>query len=65
MAALRALECLVEARPVTAVAASHMSQPALSHQISALERELGTAVVARLFPFSLRQRHRHQPGGML
>lgn len=52
MATLRALECLValvDARSVTAAAASlHMSQPALSHQISGLERELGTAVVERL-----------------
>jgi DNA-binding transcriptional LysR family regulator len=52
MATLRALECLValvEARSVTAAAAAlHMSQPALSHQISGLERELGTAVVERL-----------------
>ncbi|MFB9838544.1 LysR family transcriptional regulator [Actinoallomurus acaciae] len=52
MATLRALECLValvDARSVTAAAAAlHMSQPALSHQISALERELGTPVVERL-----------------
>lgn len=40
---------LVDARSVTAAAAAlHMSQPALSHQISGLERELGTAVVERL-----------------
>ncbi|MGH6656769.1 MAG: LysR family transcriptional regulator [Actinocrinis sp.] len=52
MATFRALECLValvEARSVTgAAAALHMSQPALSHQIAALERELKTPVVERL-----------------
>jgi DNA-binding transcriptional LysR family regulator len=52
MATLRALECLValiEAGSVTeAAAALHMSQPALSHQIAALEREVGTPVVERL-----------------
>jgi DNA-binding transcriptional LysR family regulator len=52
MATLRALECLValvEAGSVTnAAAALHLSQPALSHQISALEKEIGTPVVERL-----------------
>jgi DNA-binding transcriptional LysR family regulator len=52
MTTLRALECLValvEAGSVTgAAAALHMSQPALSHQIAALEKELGTPVVHRL-----------------
>lgn len=52
MATLRALECLValvDAGSVTgAAAALHMSQPALSHQIAALEKELRTPVVHRL-----------------
>jgi DNA-binding transcriptional LysR family regulator len=52
MATFRALECLValvETGSVTkAAAALHMSQPALSHQIAALEHELGTPVVERL-----------------
>ncbi|HEX3792109.1 MAG TPA: LysR family transcriptional regulator [Pseudonocardiaceae bacterium] len=52
MATLRALECLValvETGSVTGAAASlQMSQPALSHQIAALEKELGTPVVHRL-----------------
>jgi len=52
MATLRALECfvaVVEFGSVTEAAARlHMSQPALSHQIVALERELGTPVVERL-----------------
>lgn len=40
---------LVETGSVTkAAAALHMSQPALSHQIASLERELGTPVVERL-----------------
>ncbi len=40
---------LVEAGSVTGAAGElHMSQPALSHQIAALERELGTPVVERL-----------------
>ena len=52
MVSLRALQCLaaiVEWGSLTRAAAKlHMSQPALSHQIAALERELGTPVVERL-----------------
>jgi DNA-binding transcriptional LysR family regulator len=52
MATLRALECLValvdEGSVTKAAGVLHMSQPALSHQIAALERELGTPVVERL-----------------
>jgi DNA-binding transcriptional LysR family regulator len=52
MTTLRTLECLVavvEHRSVgRAAAALYMSQPALSHQIASLERELGSAVVERL-----------------
>jgi DNA-binding transcriptional LysR family regulator len=52
MTTLRTLECLVavlEHRSVSrAAAALFMSQPALSHQIASLERELGTPVVERL-----------------
>lgn len=52
MPTLRALECLVavlEFGSVTEAAARlHLSQPALSHQIAALERELGTPVLQRL-----------------
>ena len=52
MTTLRALECLValvDNGSVTgAAAALQLSQPALSHQIAALERELGTPVVHRL-----------------
>jgi DNA-binding transcriptional LysR family regulator len=52
MLSLRALECLVtivEQESLTqAAAVLHMSQPALSHQIAAVERELGTAVIERL-----------------
>jgi DNA-binding transcriptional LysR family regulator len=52
MLSLRALECLVaivEQGSLTKAAASlHMTQPALSHQIAAIERELGTPVVERL-----------------
>ncbi|NMO49735.1 LysR family transcriptional regulator [Actinoplanes sp. TBRC 11911] len=52
MATLRALECLVslvdKGSFTEAAAALHMTQPALSHQIMALERELGTRLVERL-----------------
>ncbi|MFE5284936.1 LysR family transcriptional regulator [Nocardia sp. NPDC056611] len=52
MPTLRALECLIavlEAGSITdAAAALHMSQPALSHQLAALEREIGAPVVERL-----------------
>jgi DNA-binding transcriptional LysR family regulator len=53
MTTLRTLECLValvEHGSVSAAAAAlRMSQPALSHQIAALERELGVPVVERLW----------------
>lgn len=53
MATLRALECLValvDHGSVSAAAvALHMSQPALSHQIAAMEKELGTPVAERLW----------------
>jgi DNA-binding transcriptional LysR family regulator len=52
MLSMRALECLVtiveQGSLTKAAAALHMSQPALSHQIAAIERELGTPVVERL-----------------
>ena len=52
MVSIRALECLVtiveQGSLTKAAAALHMSQPALSHQIAAIERELGTPVVERL-----------------
>jgi DNA-binding transcriptional LysR family regulator len=52
MISIRALESLVavvEHGSLTkAAAVLHMSQPALSHQIAAIERELGTAVIERL-----------------
>ncbi|WP_067700451.1 LysR family transcriptional regulator [Nocardia jejuensis] len=52
MPTLRALECLVavlDAGSITdAAAALHLSQPALSHQLAALEREIGAPVVERL-----------------
>ena len=51
MVSMRTLECLVsivEHGSLTRAAADlHMSQPALSHQIAALERELGTPVIER------------------
>jgi DNA-binding transcriptional LysR family regulator len=52
MISIRALECLVavvEQGSMTKAAAElHMSKPALSHQIAAVERELGTPVIERL-----------------
>ena len=49
---MRALECLVavteQGSLTRAAAVLHTSQPALSHQIAAIERELGTPVVERL-----------------
>jgi DNA-binding transcriptional LysR family regulator len=52
MISMRALECLVtivEQDSLTqAAAVLHVSQPALSHQIAAIERELGTPVIERL-----------------
>src|SRR5215475_14578774 len=52
MLSMRALECLVtiteQGSLTKAAAVLHISQPALSHQIAAIERELGTAVIERL-----------------
>jgi len=52
MTTLRALECLVtvlDSGSVTRAAALlHLSQPALSHQLAGLERELGTPLLERL-----------------
>jgi DNA-binding transcriptional LysR family regulator len=51
MISMRALECLVaivdQGSLTKAAATLHMSQPALSHQIAAIERELGTPVIER------------------
>jgi DNA-binding transcriptional LysR family regulator len=53
MTTLRTLECLValvdHGSVSEAAAALHMSQPAVSHQIAALEKELGVPVVERLW----------------
>jgi DNA-binding transcriptional LysR family regulator len=52
MISMRALECLVtivdQGSLTQAAAVLHMSQPALSHQIAGIERELGTPVIERL-----------------
>jgi DNA-binding transcriptional LysR family regulator len=52
MFSMRALECLVaiveQGSLTQAAAVLHISQPALSHQIAAIERELGTPVIERL-----------------
>jgi DNA-binding transcriptional LysR family regulator len=52
MISMRALECLVtiveQGSLTQAAAVLHMSQPALSHQIAAIERDLGTPVIERL-----------------
>ncbi|TDU84226.1 DNA-binding transcriptional LysR family regulator [Kribbella voronezhensis] len=52
MTTLRALECLVavlDTGSVTKAAATlHLSQPALSHQLAGLEREIGTPLLERL-----------------
>lgn len=51
MVSMRALGCLVtivERGSLTKAAVLHMSQPALSHQIAAIEREVGTPVIERL-----------------
>src|SRR6202021_1718599 len=52
MLSMRGLECLVaivdEGSLTKAAAVLHMSQPALSHQIAAIERALGTPVIERL-----------------
>jgi DNA-binding transcriptional LysR family regulator len=52
MLSMRGLECLVaivdQGSLTKAAARLHMSQPALSHDIAAIERELGTPVIERL-----------------
>jgi len=52
MATLRGLQCLISVLDWGSVTEAaerlHMSQPALSHQLAALEREIGTPVVERL-----------------
>jgi DNA-binding transcriptional LysR family regulator len=52
MLSMRALECLVaivdHGSLTKAATVLHMSQPALSHQIAAIEREVGTPVIERL-----------------
>ena len=65
MISMRALECLVtivgRASLTKAAAVLHMSQPALSHQIAAIERELGTPVIERLARASGRPRPGWRP----
>jgi DNA-binding transcriptional LysR family regulator len=52
MLSMRALQCLVaiaeQGSLTQAAVVLHISQPALSHQIAAIERELGTQVIERL-----------------
>jgi DNA-binding transcriptional LysR family regulator len=49
MRALESLAAIVDQGSLTkAAAVLHLSQPALSHQIAAIERELGTPVIERL-----------------
>ena len=52
MISMRALECLVaiaeQGSLTQAAAVLHISPQALSHQIAAIERELGTPVIERL-----------------
>ncbi len=51
MPSLRAFECLLAAADLGSVTRAarhlHLSQPAISHQLAALEREAGTALLAR------------------
>ncbi|HEY4023248.1 MAG TPA: LysR family transcriptional regulator [Pseudonocardiaceae bacterium] len=51
MPSLRALECLLAAADLGSVTRAarhlHLSQPAISHQLAALEREAGTALLTR------------------
>ena len=51
MASLRALECLVAVADTGSITAAasllHSSQPAISHQLAALEREAGTVLLRR------------------
>jgi DNA-binding transcriptional LysR family regulator len=52
MISLRGMECLVtiveQGSMTKAATVLHMSQPALSHQIAAIERQLGVAVIERV-----------------
>ncbi|WP_345607020.1 LysR family transcriptional regulator [Pseudonocardia adelaidensis] len=51
MPSLRAFECLLAAADLGSVTSAarhlHLSQPAISHQLAALEREAGTALLTR------------------